>query len=124
MSQVHNSRGARLKNHLLLWSGFLLSPLSWWNDALINLPLAYLFSIPFSLLNGKWFYPSFVFGYWLTNLFGVMMMHSGAKNLLSKPGIKKKELLEDILVTLVYTALMSLLVYTGILKAPTEYWRK
>ncbi len=31
--------------------GYLLSPLSWWNDLFVNVPLAYLFALPFSLLH-------------------------------------------------------------------------
>ena len=60
----------RLFNVLLVTSGFILSPLTWWNDLVVNIPLAYLFSIPFTLLHDNLFLPSFVIGYWFTNLLG------------------------------------------------------
>jgi hypothetical protein len=57
--------------------GFLLSPLSWWNDVLLNLPLAYAFGFLFSLLSEKLFLPTMVVGYWLTNILGFILMHRG-----------------------------------------------
>jgi hypothetical protein len=64
--------------------GFLLSPLSWWNDLVFNLPLAYGFGFLFSLLSEELFLPATVVGYWLTNIVGLILMHQGIKNLFSK----------------------------------------
>ena len=57
--------------------GFILSPLSWWNDLLINVPIAYAFSYPFSLVSRNLFLPSFILGYWITNILGFVLMHRG-----------------------------------------------
>ena len=46
-----------LINIILVTAGFILSPLSWWNDLLVNIPLAYLFSLPFSILDESLFLP-------------------------------------------------------------------
>jgi hypothetical protein len=50
--------------------GYLLSPLSWWNDIFLNLPLAYLFGSVFGWFSRTLFLPMFVLGYWLTNVAG------------------------------------------------------
>ncbi len=43
--------------------GYLLSPLSWWNDLFVNVPLAYLFALPFSQLHVQLYLPAFVLAY-------------------------------------------------------------
>jgi hypothetical protein len=58
--------------------GWLLSPLCWWNDLLINLPLALGFARLVSLLNPSWLLPALVSGYWLTNMAGILLMQNGA----------------------------------------------
>jgi len=58
--------------------GWLLSPLCWWNDLLVNLPLALGFARLVSLLNPAWLLPALVSGYWLTNMAGLLMMQNGA----------------------------------------------
>jgi hypothetical protein len=111
----------KVMNSIIITIGFLLSPLSWWNDIIINLPLAYLFSYPFSIINKSLFLPSFVLGYFLTNIAGLVMMHKGVNNLRDKKESNKKELIKDILISLGYVLLIVVLVLTGILKSPTEY---
>ena len=56
----------------LSWVGYILSPLSFWNDAFVNIPIASCdwptFSGPFSR---KSFLPGMIFGYWLSNILGI-----------------------------------------------------
>ena len=47
--------------------GFMLSPLSWWNDLFVNVPLALAFAWLVSLFWPAVFTASFVLGYWLRN---------------------------------------------------------
>ena len=103
--------------------GYLLSPLSWWNDLFINLPLALLFAWLVS-----WFYkPAFevclIAGYWLTNIVGLVLMHKGAQQMLSerKHGYFRRDLLKDIGVSLLYTALIVLLLKLKIIAPLTDY---
>ena len=42
--------------------GYLLSPLSWWNDTFVNLPLAYLFASLVSLASHRLFAPAMIVG--------------------------------------------------------------
>jgi len=62
--------------------GFLLSPLSWWNDLVVNFPLAYGFAwltgrcINLFMAVHKWLFVNlFVAGYFITNLLGFLMIH-------------------------------------------------
>lgn len=57
--------------------GYMLSPLSWWNDVFFNLPIAYAFGYLVSWLNPDWFLPGTVVGYWLSNVIGIVMMQVG-----------------------------------------------
>jgi hypothetical protein len=66
-----------LSGSALVLTGFILSPLSWWNDLLVNVPIAYAFSYLFSLVSKSLFLPSFVMGYWITNILGFVLMHKG-----------------------------------------------
>jgi hypothetical protein len=91
--------------------GYMLSPLSWWNDAFVNLPLALLFAWLIS-----WFYPrafeaSFVAGYWLTNVLGFVLMHKGARQMTSeKRKYSRRDLAKDVAISLAYTGLIVLLI--------------
>jgi hypothetical protein len=103
--------------------GFMLSPLSWWNDLFVNVPLALAFAWLVS-----WFYkPAFavalVAGYWLTNVLGFILMHKGAQQVWSeKPGrYSRRDLLRDVGISLLYTMLIVLLVKFGILKPIQSY---
>ena len=62
--------------------GFILSPLSWWNDTFVNFPLAYGFAWTtgklihlFAVVHSWLFVGLFTFGYFLTNLAGFLMLH-------------------------------------------------
>ena len=99
--------------------GFLLSPLSWWNDLLVNIPLAYAFSWPFSLLSARLFLPTFVMGYWLTNVLGFMLLHHGLSGMLSKEQRSVWNVKHDLLVSLGYTLLILLFGLLGWIKSPT-----
>jgi len=89
--------------------GFILSPLSWWNDLFVNFPLAYglawgvgrLLSV-FMVIH-KWLFVNlFVTGYFLTNLIGFLMIHYSIFGLkATKRGLIKKQVLVSILYTLV-----------------------
>jgi len=107
-------------NISLVSIGLILSPLTWWNDAVVNVPLAYLMSAPFSMLNEKLFMPSFVTAYWLTNLLGLLMLHWGGRGLIKKklavPSIK-----QSLVISIVYSAVIFLMVKLGWLAPPSAY---
>lgn len=110
----------RIRGGILATVGYLLSPLSWWNDLFVNIPLAYLFASLVSLASCRLFAPGMVVGYWLTNIIGLFMLHRGGSELLAKPGSpsRRKRIWIDLAIGTGYTALIALLAFTGILKPP------
>jgi hypothetical protein len=113
-----------IKGGFLATVGFILSPLSWWNDALINLPLSYIFAIPFGLISKSLFGPMLIFGYWITNVAGFMLMHHGVQDLATKEVKKytRKEFIKDIIISTAYTGIVVLFILKGWIKFPTEYF--
>ncbi len=99
--------------------GYLLSPLSWWNDLFVNVPLAYVFALPFSLLYEPLYLPAFVVGYWLSNLLGFILLHRAGTMLTGKQqaGVLWKN---SLVITLLYTFLIVLLVALGVLPSVNE----
>ena len=67
----------RIKGGIVAFIGFLLSPLSWWNDLFVNVPLALAFAWAASWFFPRLFTVSFVVGYWLTNVLGLVLMQKG-----------------------------------------------
>lgn len=112
------------KHHLLnislVTTGFILSPLSWWNDLVVNIPLAYLFSLPFSIIDETLFLPSFVFGYWLTNLLGFLLMHWGGERLIYQKR-RTISIKRSLFISLLYSVIVICLVLLDWLAPPTEY---
>jgi len=111
---------SRIKGGFLTLVGYILSPLSWWNDPFINLPIAYLFGSLFSLISHKLFLPFMVIGYWLTNVLGLILMQHGISDILGEGNAKskRKKLISSILASTLYTILIIVLIYFRILKSP------
>ena len=73
MSLLKNLRGGAL-----IGIGYMLSPLSWWNDLFFNLPIALAFGYLISWINPHGFIAGTIVGYWLSNVLGIVMMQFGA----------------------------------------------
>lgn len=106
--------------------GYMLSPLSWWNDLFVNVPLALGFAWVVSLFWKPAFMPAVVLGYWLTNVLGFILLHKGAQQILSKKseGYSRNDLAKDLAVSLLYTVLIVALVHWGVLKPVQSYFPK
>ena len=104
--------------------GFLLSPLSWWNDAFVNIPLALVFAWLVSFFYKPAFTASLIVGYWLTNVLGLVLLHKGARKMLSEkpPPDWRRELLIDVIVSLVYTGVIIALIKLEMLKPFSGYF--
>ena len=98
--------------------GYLLSPLSWWNDAFVNLPIAWLFASLVSLASHRLFAPAMILGYWLTNIAGLLMMARGAAGVVAgnSPRLGKRQLVLSLVAATGYTLLIVLLYLLGVLK--------
>lgn len=115
---------ARLKDNLWRWVwaglftvGFALSPLSWWNDALVNLPIAYLIAQLLSILDQRLFLVAFVGAYWLTNLLGLLVMQISAQKLLRQPE-QRLTPRRFLLISLLYTLLIVVLAQCKWIQSP------
>src|SRR2546423_850122 len=104
--------------------GFMLSPLSWWNDLFVNVPLALAFAWVVSLFYKTAFQPCLIIGYWLTNVLGFVLMHKGAQTAVSeKSNYSKWDLARDVGISLLYTAIIVALIKLGILQPVENYFR-
>ncbi len=102
--------------------GFVLSPLSWWNDLLVNVPIALGFAWIASFLLQpiiNWTLTSFlvlvVIGYWISNVVGFAMMRRAATKFQKK---YKGNIWHDVAISIGYTALI-LLVGIGAISVKT-----
>jgi hypothetical protein len=115
----------RVGGGVLATLGFMLSPLSWWNDLIVNLPLALAFAWIVALVYPPWFKPAVIFGYWLTNVLGLILLQKGVQHAANGPKklYTRNELLKDLGISLLYTALIVVLVQKGVLKPITDYFQ-
>jgi hypothetical protein len=120
------SRKRKITGGIMAVVGFMLSPLSWWNDLFVNVPLALAFAWLVS-----WFYrPAFnicvVLGYWLTNILGFVLMHKGAQKMVADSARKysRRDLARDVAVSLLYTALIVALLKLGLLRPIQSYFSR
>ncbi|TVQ14857.1 MAG: hypothetical protein EA368_00740 [Leptolyngbya sp. DLM2.Bin27] len=109
----------RLGGGTLVVVGYLLSPLCWWNDLVINLPLAlgfgYLVSRPFP----EALVPLTGVGYWLSNVVGFVLMQQGAVTALQTEAAQSSQSLRNGLITsTVYTLAVVVLIQCHILDLP------
>jgi hypothetical protein len=111
----------RLRGGVLLSIGYMLSPLSWWNDLIFNLPVAYLFGHVCSLFSKDFLIPGSIVGYWLSNVLGILLMQAGALDMVqgsAAPRNLKKELLMGIGSSTLYSLVILALVHFHILIMP------
>ena len=117
------SRRRRAQGSVLAFIGFMLSPLSWWNDHFVNVPIALVLAWSVALFWPAGFATSFVIAYWLTNVAGLWLLHLGVRRMSTtetvvKPGVLRKTLL----VSLLYTVLLIALVQWRLLQPPPAYF--
>jgi len=102
---------------LIFAIGYILSPLSWWNDAFVNLPLAYLLATLFNnFLVSNAFNIAMIVAYWLSNLAGILFMLWGGPRLLGKTPPPRREIWLSLGVSLLYTLGICLLMQWGIVR--------
>ena len=109
---------------ILAFVGYMLSPLSWWNDLFVNVPLALVFAWVVSFFYRPAFQWCVILGYWLTNVLGFVLMQKGGERIFSKEGkpYSRWALLRDMGISLLYTGLIVVLVKLEILKPIKNYF--
>jgi len=111
----------KLRGGILLVIGYLLSPLSFWNDLFFNLPIAYGFGYICSLLSPDLLLPCSIIGYWISNIAGILLMQLGAVDVFQeqpKERKLKKELLMGLASSVAYTLLILVLIHFKVLDSP------
>lgn len=114
------------KGGIRAFIGYVLSPVSWWNDLVVNIPLAYVFALPFAFVSRSLFLPAMIVGYWITNVVGFLLLHHGAEDIVADEDAKRqrrKQILQDFALSVLYTALVVALVHYGYIRFPTDYFR-
>lgn len=100
--------------------GFLLSPLSWWNDLFINFPIAYACACAANFIYKGSFLGTFIVFYWLTNILGFVLLQKGLEKMGKDAEEKKKHSLKnftkDIILSIIYSILIVILVKLGMIK--------
>lgn len=108
-----------MKNNIvtavLFFIGYILSPLTWWNDAFVNLPISYFCASIVSNLSGKYFLESFIVSYWISNILGIYLMHIFG-NAYLKEKFKKNRLAVILFNIAMYSAIIGFLAYFNFIK--------
>jgi hypothetical protein len=115
----------RAQGGALAFIGFMLSPLSWWNDLFVNVPLAVGFGWLVSLAWKPAFEYAVLAGYWLTNVLGFVLLHKGVERAAGEtpaPFLSRRGLGKDLLVSLLYTLLILTLVKLKVLQPIGDYF--
>lgn len=103
-------------HRVIFFIGWLLSPLTFWNDPFLNIPLSYLSAAVFIRFFRADFPLTVLVFYWLSNAAGLVMMFiSGRKIVEGKKDILRESLVFVAAIAL-YSALLYLLAKLGILK--------
>jgi hypothetical protein len=114
----------KIRGGFFLVLGYLLSPLSWWNDLFFNLPIAYGFGYLCSLFSKDLLIPCAIAGYWLSNVLGILLMQAGVVDIVhNQPQERnfKKELLTGLASSTAYTLIILALMHFKILEAPSLF---
>lgn len=105
----------KLINIIIAFIGLMLSPITWWNDPFVNIPLSYFLANFISCLSHKLFPISFILFYWLTNILGIFLLYFGGGGIIKGKFNGKKQLITVI----IYTFLILILSIFGLIK-PTS----
>ena len=91
--------------------GYILSPFSFWNDAFVNIPLAYLAALLASLIAGPAVFPAAFFAASLaSNVAGLVMMHVSVRGF----RLRARSVAEIVVAATLYTMLATLLAEKGL----------
>lgn len=96
--------------------GWLLSPLTPWNDALLNLPIAYVMaSLVVRVVPNSFSLALLVF-YWLTNLAGILMVLWSGHQLIKARPLQVQSMKQTWFWMAVYSGLVLFLIWQGWLR--------
>jgi hypothetical protein len=100
---------------LIVFTGWMLSPLTWWNDAFVNIPIAYIAASLINKVAPTSFLAAFLITYWASNVLGIMMMYVGAGKIAAQTFMAKKGY-AIILTILVYSVVFGVIIGLNVLR--------
>lgn len=114
--------GSKLSGSIIVTVGYILSPLSWWNDPFVNIPIAYLVGLLAGLISPRAFSGAMIAGYWATNIAGLVLLQRGSVDLLApaKGRTGRAVLVMNLVVSIAYTGVILLLIHVGVLRFPKK----
>lgn len=86
--------------------GWLLSPLTSWNDVFLNIPLSYILAAVIKNTFHTDFVITLVVAYWFTNILGIVMMVASGQSIFRDKNNRQRELLVILGTIIVYSLLM------------------
>ena len=101
---------------MLFFAGWILSPLTFWNDSFVNIPIAYLCANIFIRFLPVKFLLLVLMFYWLSNAAGILLMYISGKALARKGESTGRVLFEIIITIAAYSLILIFLDKLGILK--------
>ncbi len=114
----------RVEGGIIAFIGYILSPLSWWNDVFVNIPISYvLASVTVFFISKEYFPIAFIVYYNFTNVLGFILMHIGAEKAIKGKTVEtlsKKTIIKYIVVSAFYTLLVYALASLGFLEPVQE----
>jgi hypothetical protein len=96
--------------------GWMLSPLTVWNDVFVNIPIAYLCaSLAIKFIRADFLFLVLIF-YWLSNGFGILMMYTSGRSMMRDKIGRLRSLVTLLITVVIYSIIIVVLNRTGILK--------
>lgn len=112
----------RVAGYAVFFVGWMLSPFSWWNDVVVNLPLSYLAASGIRTLTGWNFKWLMLVCYWLSNAAGIGLMYAGGRTIFSGRR-SRKAVLVTVLMLIVYSAAVICMDLMGWLKPLDAFFK-
>lgn len=103
-------------NRLVFFIGWMLSPFTFWNDAFVNIPFAYICANIYVRMWRSDFLTAVIAFYWISNGLGIFMMYISGKSLFTGKGSIIRELLKLVITLVIYSLALVILYKAGILK--------
>jgi hypothetical protein len=100
----------------IFFIGWMLSPLTFWNDVFLNIPISYLCaSLAVRFIKADFLFLVLIF-YWISNGFGILMMILSGKSIIQDKSKRLHALLALLITVIIYSVVIIILNRTGILK--------
>lgn len=101
-----------LAHWIIAFIGLMLSPITWWNDPFVNIPISYLAASVIAHFSPKLFSISFLLFYWLTNVIGMFLLYIGGEGLIKTKISGGKQ----IVTVIIYSVIILVLSICGIIR--------